>query len=68
MADIKVRAIALGFYKNIIREPGEIFTLTPIITKEKSKKNMSMVTVISQPEDQFSDDWMELVEEKENPV
>lgn len=68
MSNIKVRAVARGFYGNVLREKGDIFTLTPIVTKEKSKKNMSMVTVVVQPEEQFSDDWMEIVEEKKAPV
>lgn len=64
MPNIKVKAIATGFYGNVLRNKGDVFELTPLVTKEKSKKNMSMVTVIIEPEEQFSDDWMEIYVEK----
>lgn len=66
MANIKVKAIAQGFYGNIFRAIGDEFDLIPMVTKEKSKLNSSFITVIVPPEQQFSDDWMvKVVEEKE---
>jgi hypothetical protein len=65
---MKVRATALGYYKDKRRPPGEVFILKPYkrsfeeidpSTKFKVKKQ-----VIVSADEQFSENWMERVEQQ----
>lgn len=70
---MKVRAIELGYYEHARRKPGDVFYLKPYeislrdemgaLVKENGKFKKVTVSV----EEQFSDTWMEKVEDEAPP-
>lgn len=68
---MRVRATAWGYYGNMGRNPGEVFTLKAFKTFRKVEKvnGKSVVSKSDKPiqisaEEQFCDDWMEKVDDK----
>lgn len=59
---MKVRAIKQGFYNNSQVEVGKVFELQPIIQKGFNDQK-EVVEVIIPVEDQYSEVWMEKVQE-----
>lgn len=65
MSNIKVRALAKGFYADSQVEPGQEFLLTPVAIKRlKPGTTKVFEKVTLSAEDQFSDEWMEIVVEE----
>lgn len=63
MANIKVKAIAKGFYGDSQKEIGDEFVIYPVTVKRRGDEGWKDVTI--QPEEQFSEKWMEKIEEVE---
>ena len=61
---MKVRAIHLGYYQNKRIRPGQEFELVKIEGKKKLKDG-KYEDLVLEPEHQFSDRWMEKLEEDE---
>jgi hypothetical protein len=59
---MKVRATMLGYYGHERRYPGDVFTLEPIKRMRKDKEG-KLREVTIRAEQQFSERWMEKVEE-----
>lgn len=60
---MKVRATQLGYYDHRRRKPGEVFELIEVkgFTKDPKTEKVSPLTL--SPEQQFSENWMEKVDE-----
>jgi len=60
---MKVRATALGYYGHERRREGDVFVLEPIKRIRKDKDGKAREVTIM-PEQQFSERWMEKVDQK----
>jgi len=61
---MKVKATKLGYYKHKRRKEGEVFFLEDIKIKGRGKDKKAFVVPAK---DQFSESWMELLDEKARP-
>jgi len=65
---LRVKAMKDGYYNSVFQEEGSIFNLvTRTGLRWKDKFNRSKEEYVDTPENQFSDNWMELVEKLPEP-
>ena len=65
---LRVKAMKDGYYNSVFQEEGSIFNLlTRTGLRWKDKFNRSKEEVIITPKEQFSENWMELIETLPEP-
>ncbi len=65
---MKVKATAMGYYNHKRRRPGDVFLLKAFKRKissvDQATKTKNVKEILCTPEMQFSEDWMERVDDK----